>query len=355
MQDIKINKTTALKIKPFDKEGFKVGKYFTDHMFVMDYEANHGWYNPRIIPYSPISLDPSAMCLHYGQISFEDIKAFRSENGDILLFRPDLSLASLNKSSKRILIPDIDEKFCLEAIKKLVSIERAWISKEKGSFLYLRPFIFANECSLDVNSSSSFTFVIICSPVSSTYKEALKPMDVLVQNKISRAINGGLGGSKTAGNYISTIMARNFARENSCDEVIWVDGVDKRYIEEMGNMNVFFAIDDEIVTPEVDEMVFDGVMRASAVELLEAWGYKVSSRKVTISEIEYAYSEGRLKEVFAVGDNDTVSSIASIKINAKVMTINGGEVGKIARRLNNNITGIQCGDIRDIMGWTIRV
>ena len=355
MQEITIERTQHPKQKPTDQTRFGFGNYYTDHMFLMNYDEGKGWHDPRIVPYGPIELDPAAMCLHYGQEVFEGLKAYRTEDGRILLFRPDRNMARLNSSNERLCIPAIDEAFAVEAIKKLVSVDQDWIPTAEGTSLYIRPFIFATEAQVGVHPAQELLFAIILSPVGAYYPEGLNPVKIYVEDKYVRAVRGGMGYTKTGGNYAASLKAQDEAEKVGYTQVLWLDGVERKYIEEVGTMNVFFVIDDEIVTPELQGSILPGVTRMSCIELLKKQGYKVSERRLSIEEVAEAADAGKLKEAFGSGTAAVISPIGELKWDEKVMTINNGEIGTISQHLYDTLTGIQWGKLPDPYGWTVEV
>ena len=355
MQEITIERTQHPKQKPTDQTRLGFGNYYTDHMFLMNYDEGKGWHDPRIVPYGPIELDPAAMCLHYGQEVFEGLKAYRTEDGRILLFRPDRNMARLNSSNERLCIPAIDEAFAVEAIKKLVSVDQDWIPTAEGTSLYIRPFIFATEAQVGVHPAQELLFAIILSPVGAYYPEGLNPVKIYVEDKYLRAVRGGMGYTKTGGNYAASLKAQDEAEKVGYTQVLWLDGVERKYIEEVGTMNVFFVIDDEIVTPELQGSILPGVTRMSCIELLKKQGYKVSERRLSIEEVAEAADAGKLKEAFGSGTAAVISPIGELKWDEKVMTINNGEIGTISQHLYDTLTGIQWGKLPDPYGWTVEV
>lgn len=355
MQEITIERTQHPKQKPTDQTRLGFGNYYTDHMFLMNYDEGKGWHDPRIVPYGPIELDPAAMCLHYGQEVFEGLKAYRTEDGRILLFRPDRNMARLNSSNERLCIPAIDEAFAVEAIKKLVSVDQDWIPTAAGTSLYIRPFIFATEAQVGVHPAQELLFAIILSPVGAYYPEGLNPVKIYVEDKYVRAVRGGMGYTKTGGNYAASLKAQDEAEKVGYTQVLWLDGVERKYIEEVGTMNVFFVIDDEIVTPELQGSILPGVTRMSCIELLKKQGYKVSERRLSIEEVAEAADAGKLKEAFGSGTAAVISPIGELKWDEKVMTINNGEIGTISQHLYDTLTGIQWGKLPDPYGWTVEV
>lgn len=355
MQEITIERTKNPKQKPSDQTRLGFGNYYTDHMFLMNYDEGEGWHNPRIVPYGPISLDPAAMCLHYGQEVFEGMKAYRTQDGRVLLFRPDRNMARLNSSNERLCIPEIDEDFAVEAVRQLVRVDADWIPTEEGTSLYIRPYIFAVDAHVGVHPAHHLIFAIILSPVGAYYPEGLNPVKIYVENKYVRAVRGGMGYTKTGGNYAASLKAQDEAEKVGYTQVLWLDGVERRYIEEVGTMNVFFVIDDEIITPELQGSILPGVTRMSCIDLLKSQGYRVSERKLSIDEVAQAADEGRLREAFGSGTAAVISPIGELKWGDKVMAINNGEIGTISQHLYDTLTGIQWGKLPDPYGWTVDV
>jgi len=264
-------------------------------------------------------------------------------------------MARLNRSNERLCIPLVDEAFCVEALKKLVSIEKDWIPTAEGTSLYLRPFIFAVDPQVGVHPAKHLMFLIICSPVGAYYPEGLNPVKIYVEKNYVRAVRGGLGFAKTAANYAASLKAQDEAEEQSYTQVLWLDGVERRYIEEVGTMNVFFRIGDEIVTPALQGSILPGITRMSCIELLRSWGYQVTERKLAIDELYEAYQKGQLKEAFGSGTAAVISPIGQLKWGDEIMMINNGEIGEVSQKLYDNLTGIQWGKLPDTMGWTVEV
>ncbi|HEX2937508.1 MAG TPA: branched-chain amino acid aminotransferase [Ruminiclostridium sp.] len=355
MSTITVELTKTPKTKPNDQKKLGFGKYFTDHMFIMNYDAGEGWHDPRIVPYAPVSLDPAAMILHYGQEVFEGMKVYRAKDGRILLFRPDQNFARLNASNERLCIPQIDEKFAIEALSKLISIDKDWIPTEEGTSLYVRPFIISTDAHLGVHPASHFLFIIILSPVGAYYPEGLNPIKIYVETKYVRAVIGGLGFAKTAANYAASLKAQDEAEKQHYTQVLWLDGVERKYVEEVGTMNVFFKINGEIVTPVLQGSILGGITRKSCVELLKSWGMKVSERRISIQEIADAADAGKLEEAFGTGTAAVISPIGQLKWGDKIMEINNGKIGPVSQKLYNELTGIQWGNSKDTMGWSYEV
>ncbi len=353
--EIKITKTTKPKQKPEDQNKLGFGRFYTDHMFLMNYDEGEGWHDARIVPYGPISLDPAAMCLHYGQEVFEGLKAYKTADGHIQLFRPDRNMARLNVSNERLCIPKVDEAFCVEAIRKLVEVDADWIPESEGTSLYIRPFIFAVDPHVGVHPAKHLIFAIILSPVGAYYPEGLNPVKIYIEQKYVRAVKGGIGFAKTAGNYAASLKAQEEAENIGYTQVLWLDGVERKYIEEVGTMNVFFVIGDEVVTPEINGSILSGITRMSSIELLKSWGYKVSERKISIDEVYEAHANGTLKEAFGTGTAAVISPIGRFMWEGKEIVVADGGIGEISQKLYDSITGIQSGKLEDKLGWTVRV
>lgn len=355
MQEIRVELTKTPKQKPTDESKLGFGKIFTDHMFIMNYDEGQGWHDARIVPYAPLQLDPAAMCLHYGQEVFEGMKAYRTATGEINLFRPEKNMARLNRSNERLCIPLIDEELGVEACRKLVEVEKDWVPHMDGTSLYLRPFIIAIDPEVGVHPAKHLLFIIICSPVGAYYPEGLNPVKIYVEEKYVRAVRGGIGFAKTAGNYAASLKSQQEAAEQNYTQVLWLDGVERKYIEEVGTMNVFFVIDGEVITPSLEGSTLPGITRMSSIELLKSWGMKVTERKLSIDEVAKAAEEGRLDEAFGTGTAAVISPIGVLKWHDKPMTINNGEIGPISQKLYDTMTGIQYSKIEDTMGWIKRV
>lgn len=355
MEKISVQLTKNYKSKPTDQKNLGFGRYYTDHMFIMNYDEGEGWHNPRIVPYGPIALDPAAMCLHYGQEVFEGLKAYRADDGRILLFRPEKNMARLNVSNERLCIPQIDEEFCVEAIKALVNVDKDWIPTEEGTSLYIRPFIFAVDPHVGVHPAKHLIFVVILSPVGAYYPEGLNPVNIVVETKYVRAVKGGMGFAKTAGNYAASLKAQDEAEKMGYTQVLWLDGLHRKYIEEVGTMNIFFVIGDEIVTPALQGSVLSGITRMSTIELLRSKGYTVTERLISIDEVYEASQNGTLKEVFGTGTAAVISPVGQLLWDDKKMVINDGKIGAISQMVYDTITGIQWGKITDTFGWSTEV
>ena len=353
--EIKIELTKTPKAKPTDETKLGFGHIFTDHMFVMNYDTGKGWHDARIVPFDNVVLSPAAMCLHYGQEIFEGLKAYRTADGSIQLFRPDENYKRMNVSAERMVIPQIDEEFMVEATKKLVEIEKDWVPHTDGASLYIRPFIFATDPFVGVRPADHYTFLIILSPSGAYYSTGLNPVKIYVEQKYVRAVRGGTGFAKTAANYAISLKGQDEAHNQDYEQVLWLDGVEQKYIEEVGSMNIFFVIDGEVITPQLTGSVLPGITRKSALEVCKSKGIKCSERRITIEEVAKAYDEGKLDEVFGTGTAAVISPVGHLKWGDKVMTINDNKIGKISQMLYDTMTGIQWGKIPDEFGWTVKV
>lgn len=351
---ITVNKTTSPKEKPH-MDNLPFGKIFSDHMFVMDYTEGIGWHDARIEPYGPVTLAPSAMVFHYAQEIFEGLKAYKGKDGSVRLFRPYKNFERMNLSADRLAIPNVDVDFCVEALKQLVELDKDWIPEQDGASLYIRPFIIATDEFLGVSPSKTYKFFIICSPSGLYYPEGLDPVKIYVEDTYVRTVRGATGFTKTGGNYASSIKAQVIAHERGYSQVLWLDGVEQKYIEEVGSMNIFFKIDGEVVTPMLNGSILGGITRMSTIELLKKWGVPVSERKISIQEVYEAYCDGKLEEVFGTGTAAIISPVGELCWGDKVMHINNNNIGEITQRIFDTITGIQSGKIEDKDNWVVTV
>lgn len=351
---IEIHQTQKRKPLPQD-ENLGFGKIYTDHMFIMDYEKDKGWYDPRIVPYQPISLDPAAMVFHYGQTVFEGLKAYRSETGEVLLFRPEKNMERMNQSNRRLSIPTFDEELVLEGLKKLVDLDRDWVPAWEGTSLYIRPFIIATEATVNLHPSNKYKLIIICSPVGAIYPEGFKPVSIYVEDEYVRAVPGGTGAAKTGGNYAASFKAQEGASEKGYTQVLWLDGIERKYIEEVGSMNVFFKINGEVITPQLNGSILPGITRDSTIQLLKYWGIPVVERRISIDEIFEAHENNTLEEAFGTGTAAVISPIGKLIKGDKTIEICGGQTGETSQRLYESIVGIQRGKIEDPFQWIVNL
>ena len=327
------------------------GRIFTDHMFSMFFREGEGWQGACIKPYEPICLDPAAVVFHYSQTIFEGLKAYHGVDGRIRLFRPERNMARMNRSARRMCMPEIDPEFVLSAMKKLISIEREWVPKERGSSLYIRPLMMGTEAFLGVKPSSEYLFFIILSPVGPYYREGFNPVKIYVTDKYVRAVPGGVGDVKTGGNYAASLMASEEAKKLGYTQVLWLDAIERRYVEEVGTMNIFFYFEDELATPELTGSILPGITRESVIQITRDWGLKVTERRISIDEVIKGIESGRLKECFGTGTAAVISPVGCLAYKGKEFMINKGETGPLAQKLFDTLTGIQYGDQPDPYGW----
>ena len=354
MPAFEIIKTTNPKQKP-DEDHLVFGHEFTDHMFVMDWNKELGWHDAKIMPYGPLELSPACNCLHYGQETFEGMKAYRAPDDSILLFRPEENFARLNRSNERMCIPLIDEDFALEALKALVELDKDWVPHKPETSLYIRPFVIGTEPSLGAHASAQYKFIIIMSPVGSYYPTGLNPVNIYVETEYVRAVRGGTGFAKTGGNYAASMKAQDVAGEIGFSQVLWLDGVERKYIEEVGAMNVFFVLGDEVVTPALQGSILPGITRKSVIELLKSWGYNVSERRLSIDELTKAYEDGKFTEMFGSGTAAVISPVGLLRYKDVDMKLSGGEIGPLSRKLYDELTAIQRGKQEGPAGWSVKV
>jgi len=354
IMELTVTRAKTLKPKPEDA-GLGFGTLFTDHMFNMDYSPDKGWHNPRIEPYGHISMDPATMFLHYGQGVFEGLKAYRTAAGNIQLFRPRENIARMNRSCSRLCMPALDEDHALETLKQLIALEKDWVPRAPETSLYIRPTMIAMDPFLGVRASHTYRYFIILSPVGAYYPEGFNPIKILVTKEYVRAVRGGIGEAKTPANYAASLLAGQKAHEEGYTQVLWLDGVAQKYVEEVGSMNIFFVIDGEIVAPALNGSILPGVTRKSVIELARKWGDRVVERQIAIDEILAAHDAGRLQEVFGAGTAAVISPVGEIKYGERTITIADGKVGPLARKYYKAITDIQYGNSEDTMGWIERV
>ena len=349
-----VTKTTNPKPKP-DPNTLKFGQKFTDHMFVMEYTEGKGWHDGSIVPYAPIELDPAAAVLHYGQEMFEGMKAYRSREGKVLLFRPHMNAERGRKTNERMMMPDYDPEMFVAAVKALVEVEAEWIPEKEGTSLYIRPFMFADEAFLGVHAAHHYKFIIICSPVGPYYDTpdgGLLATSIFVEEEYVRAVQGGTGFAKIGGNYAASLKAQAQAAARGCEQVLWLDAIEHKYVEEIGTSNAFFVIDGEVITAPLLGTILPGVTRDSVIALLKSWGVPVNERRLLIEDVRKAAADGRLNEVFASGTAAVISPVGKLMFKDSEFAINNGEIGGIAQRLYDELYGLQTGKVADTLGWT---
>ena len=354
MLDIKVTKTTAPKAKPDEKHlGF--GNHYTDHMFIMDYTEGRGWHSPRIEPYHSLELDPAALVFHYAQECFEGMKAYRAANGRVLLFRPEKNAARMQSTHRRLCIPEIPVEDFVQAVKALVSVDKDWVPGEPDTSLYLRPFTIATEAHLGVKPSASYQFIIIASPSGAYYAEGMNPVKIYVEDEYVRATPGGTGYIKCGGNYAASLIGQMKAHDLGYSQVLWLDGVERKYVEEVGTMNVMFKIAGEIYTAPIDGSVLPGVTRDSILRILRDWGYTVHEDRLSVDDLMQAGHDGTLEEAFGTGTAAVISPIGEFLYRDDAVTINDFRTGELTQKLYDYLTGIQWGRVEDTYGWTTMV
>ncbi len=352
--EIKITENMTEPKLPAESElGF--GKYFTNHMFVMEYDEGRGWHDARIVPFENISLHPASTVLHYGAEIFEGLKAYRTESGSVQLFRPMENIKRLNNSARRMCLPTIDEDEALEILETYVRHEEKWVPKSFGTSLYLRPFIFGNDEALGVHTVKSAVYMIIASPSGSYYKEGINPVKIMIESEDVRTVRGGTGAAKCGGNYAASTRAGDRAAKKGYTQVLWLDGVERKYIEEVGAMNVMFKIDGEIVTPALTGSILPGITRKSCIEVLRSLGYNVSERLLSVDELITALKNGKVEEAWGCGTAAVVSPIGRLMYEDIEYTVNGEKIGEVTEKLYDILTSIQWGKCEDKFGWTYKI
>jgi len=352
--EIKFTKASQLKEKPdFNKLGF--GKYVTDYMFVMDYDHEQGWHDLQIVPYDEFMMDPRCVTLHYGLETFEGMKAYRTEDGRIQLFRPEMNAKRMIKSNERLCLAEVPEDMFVEAVKALVSVEKDWVPNLPETSLYIRPVTYASECSIGVHPPKSCRFYIILSPVGCYYPEGVNPVKIYVEEEYVRAVIGGTGFCKCGGNYAASVKAQEKAQKMGYTQVLWLDGVHREYVEEVGTMNVMFKIDGKVVTPPLEGSVLPGITRDSIIHVLKDWGYEVEERRLSINELMEAARTGHLEEAWGTGTAAVISPIGELNYRGEIVTVSDFKTGELTQKLYDFLTGIQWGKIEDPYGWTCEV
>lgn len=353
MCEITVEKAKVLKAKPdFSKLGF--GKFFTDHMFTAQFNQKEGWHDCKIVPFGYVPIHPASTVLHYGAEIFEGMKAYKTKDG-YQMFRPFENLARMNNSAERLCLPEIPKDMWIEALTKLINLDYGWIPDLAGTSLYIRPFMFGNDETLGVHAVHNATFMIILSPVGNYYAEGLNPVKISIENHDVRAVRGGTGYAKCGGNYAASLRAGKRAEEQGISQVLWLDGVERKYIEEVGSMNVMFKINGEIVTPELTGSVLPGITRKSCIELLREKGYKVSERLISVQELGAAAESGALEEAWGTGTAAVVSPIGHLYYEGKDYVVSDNKIGKLTQELYDELTGIQWGRLPDTHGWCYKV
>lgn len=355
--DIKVIQATPgqRKAKPADESKLGFGKYFSDHFFTMPYHEGQGWHDPLIEPYRPLQLDPTAMCLHYAQEIFEGMKAYRGRDGAIFLFRPLENIKRMNVSAERLCMPQLDEKLYLEALKKLILLDQDWIPRGSGTSLYIRPTMIATEPALGVHPAHEYLFFIIAGPVGAYYPEGFNPTKIYVSEEYFRSVPGGTGYCKSGSNYTSGLYAGEIAKKMGYTQVLWLDAIERKYVEEVGTSNMFFLIGDELITAPLTGTILPGITRDSVIQLAKSWGVKVAERRLSMDEVMAAMADGTLQEAFASGTAAIVSPVGQLFYRGKEHRIGTGKTGPLTERLYQEILQIQYGLKDDPFGWRVRI
>ena len=351
MDKIPVTLTTAPKQKPQGAD-IPFGVYTTDHMFLMNYSTEKGWHDGRIVPYAPFQIDPACMVLHYAQEIFEGMKAYRDAEGKVRLFRPEENFKRMNNSCERMSIPPVDVDYCVEAVKQLVTLEKDWVPSAPNTSLYIRPFIFATDNHIGVHASHTYLFAVILSPVGPYYATGLAPVSIMIEQEDVRAVRGGTGFTKCGGNYAASLRAGERAEEKGFSQVLWLDGVEQKYIEEVGSMNVLFKINGKIVTPALNGSILPGITRKSLLQILRDKGFEVEERRISVDELISAAKDGSLEEAWGSGTAAVVSPIGSLYYDGETYPVTGGNIGPVTQELYDTLTGIQWGRIEDPYGWS---
>jgi len=354
MLNIQFIEAKTFKEKP-DPDNLVFGTVFTDYMFTMDYVSKKGWIDPRIEPYQEFLISPAAMVFHYGQEMFEGLKAYKTKDDNILLFRPDMNAKRTNMSNRRLCIPEIDEDDFIQAVKAVVAANKDWVPDKAGTTLYIRPFIIAMDPFLGVRPANHYRFMIICSPVGAYYPEGINPVKIYIEDEYVRAVKGGIGEAKTGGNYVASMASQVKAHDMGYSQVLWLDGVHRKYIEEVGAMNIFFKIDGILVTPKLNGSILHGVTRDSVLQLCKLWNVPTCERQISIDEIYEAYQSGKLEEVFGTGTAAVISPVGGLLWEDKEMVVNGGKIGELSQKIYDTLTGIQSGKMEGPKGWVVKV
>ncbi|MBE6108850.1 MAG: branched-chain amino acid aminotransferase [Erysipelotrichaceae bacterium] len=352
--EIKINRIETPKQLP-DSSSLGFGKIFTDHMFIADYSKDEGWHDYRIVPYGNLSVSPACTAFHYGTEIFEGLKAYRRPDGEVQLFRPIENARRMNRSAERLCMPQFPEEDFVEAVKTLVKLDERWVPSDPGTSLYIRPFTIGNDETLGVHAVNHATFIIILSPVGSYYKEGLNPVSIMIEDQDVRAVRGGTGEAKCGGNYAASNRAGDRAEKKGYSQVLWLDGVERKYIEEVGAMNVMFKINGTVVTPALSGSILPGITRKSIIEILKKEGYPVEERLLSVDELAAAMADGSLEEAWGCGTAAVVSPIGELVYKDQVYTVNNKQIGELTQHLYDTLTSIQWGKSEDVYNWTVKI
>ena len=355
MLEITVTRSKNLKPKPADESALGFGRLFTDHMFLMDYEASVGWKDARIVPYGDFAMDPASMVLHYGQAIFEGCKCYRRADGGLQLFRAQDNFARMTRSAQRMCMPALDEETALEGLKQLIRLDADWVPHKEGTSLYIRPTMISMDVGLGVHASKKYCFFIILSPVGAYYREGLKPVSIYVEDEYVRAVRGGVGFTKCAGNYAASILAGDIAEQKGYSQVLWLDGVEQKYIEEVGSMNMMFAYGKKIVTPRLNGSILPGITRDSVLKLARQLGFEAEEARLDVNEIFADARSGKLTEAFGTGTAAVISPVGTLAMKEEKIVLGDGGIGPVAQKLYDTLTGIQYGRLEDVNGWITKL
>jgi len=355
--EIKVTPATPdqLKQKPKDESKLGFGDIYADHMLIIDYEKGKGWFNARIEPFGNLHINPAAMALHYGQLIFEGLKAYRGQDGSIYLFRARDNFARFNRSATRLVMPEVDMDLVMEGMKKLILLDKDWVPHSEGTSLYIRPTMLASEPHLGVRPATEYLFFIIIGPVGAYYPEGLNPVKIYVEDRYIRAAVGSTGEAKAAGNYAGSLLAAEEAKEKGFTQVLWLDANERKYVEEVGTMNMFFVIENEVITAPLTGSILPGVTRDSVIHMVKDWGMKVTERSLSIDEVIAAAKDGRLNEAFGTGTAAVISPVGQITYRGEDHVVAGGKMGELSQKLYNEIVAIQYGEKEDPYGWREKI
>lgn len=351
--DIRLIPTANPKEKPKDETNLSFGKVFTDHMFIVEYTEGMGWHDARIQPYGPLSIDPASPVLHYSQEIFEGLKVYRRADGGLQMFRPMENAKRMNDSAGRMCMPTLDPEFQVKAMRTLVELEQDWVPHQPGTSLYLRPTMIADGAELGVHPAHRFLYFIICSPSGSYYKNGMAPVKIHIEDRYVRAVKGGTGAAKTGGNYSASLKAAFEAEKQGYDQVLWLDGRENKYVEEVGAMNMVFVLDGKLVTAPTGGSILPGITRKSVLQLAQDMGIAVEERPIAVEELFQAHEDGRLTEAFGTGTAAVISPVGLLEYHGRTMELAGGKIGPIAQKMYDTLVGIQRGDLPDPYGWVL--
>lgn len=353
--NLKISPASDAQKKPKPSEPLNFGRHFSDHLFVMKYTSGQGWHDPTIEPYSHLELDPAALVLHYGQAIFEGLKAYRAADGSINLFRPRSNFERFNHSAHRLCMPKVDIDFITQILKQLILLDQDWVPRQRGSSLYIRPTMIASEAYLGVRPANEYLFFIITGPVGAYYAEGFNPVKIYVSDEYVRAVRGGVGNAKTPGNYAASLFAAEEAKKKGFTQVLWLDAIERKYIEEVGTMNIFIYFKDKLVTPPLGGTILPGITRDSVLKITKKWGLPVKEEPVSIDQLLSALDKGEVQEIFGAGTAAVISPVGEIYYRNKSYSVNQGQVGELSQKLYDEIFQIQYGEKPDAYGWIEKV